>query len=198
MTAGLLSWGQQSTSGAQPPQLSVDLGVTMAFERAYIAPGNCNCFWFKGGGADAAFTFWKGLGYAAAISGDHASNAAPGIDVNKFTYLFGPRYTFSPLARNQRLQSLRNTQAFGESLFGSVHAFNSSFPSGGGLRSSADSFAMQLGGGIQFPLARGFMLRALQADYARTSLPNNFSNYQNDLRLGFGINYHVNLSQHPR
>jgi hypothetical protein len=31
----------------------------------------------------------------------------------------------------------------------------------------------------------------LEADYVRTWLPNNGSNSQNDLRLSFGIAYHI-------
>lgn len=183
MATALLSWGQQNQYSARRT-LSTDVGVTLNFERAYIAPGNCNCFWLKGGATDVTMTFWKGLGIAGSLTGDHASNAAPGIDVNKITYVFGPRYTFTPPA-------LHKAQVFGESLFGEAHAFNSSFPSSAGLKSSANSFAMQIGGGLQFPLAGRFTVRALQADYVRTALPNNYSNVQNDLRLGFGVSFHL-------
>ena len=176
MSAGLLSWGQRP--------VSADVGVTVNFERAYIAPGSCNCFWLKGGGTDLTVTFWKGLGIAGSLSGDHATNAAPGIDVNKITYLFGPRYTITPPA-------LHHAHVFAEGLFGEANAFNSSFPSGDVLSSSANSFAMQISGGLQFPLAGRFSLRAFQADYVRTALPNNFSDVQNDFRLGFGFSYHA-------
>jgi len=196
VAAGLLSWGQQSHNKTQRPPLSTDLGITMDFERAYIAPGSCNCFWFKGGGADASVNILKGLGIVADLSGDHSSNAAPGIDINKITYLFGPRYTLTPSTFNPRFQPLHRTQVFGEGLFGRTHAFNSTFPSALTVKSSADSFAMKIGGGIQIPLARGFAVRALEADYVRTSLPNNFSNNQNDLRLGFGISYHARSLPH--
>ena len=50
---------------------------------------------------------------------------------------------------------------------------------------------MQLGGGLDVTLSRGFGVRALQVDYIRTSLPNNTSNIQNDLRIAFGITYRV-------
>jgi len=193
---GLLSWGQQSANKAQTPSVSIDAGINVAFERAYIAPGSCDCFWFQGGGADLGVTIWRGLGYALALSGDHASNVEPGIDVNKITYVFGPRYTFVPLAHKTHFKSAQRAQVFGEGLFGSTHAFNGSFPSTTGLHASADSFAMQIGGGIQIPIARKLMVRALEADYVRTSLPNNFSNDQNDLRLGVGLNYHVGLFLH--
>jgi len=196
LAAGLLSFGQQNGKMHQRPPLSMDVGVNLAFERAYIAPGNCDCFWFTGGGTDATLNIWKGVGFAAALSGDHAGNAAPGIDVNKITYVFGPRYTFLPSALNPRFHSLRRIEVFGETLFGATHAFNSTFASAAGLKASADSFAMQIGGGVQVPLARGFTVRALEADYVRTSLPNSFSDEQNDFRLGFGISYHVRSLPH--
>ena len=198
MATGLLSWSQQTGGKAAFPPQSMDVGVTLAFERAYIAPGNCDCFWFKGGGTDLSLPIWKGLGFAVALSGDHSSNVTPGIDVNKISYLFGPRYTFLPSALNQHFEPLHRTQAFGEALFGAVHAFNGSFPTAMGLTASADSFAMQLGGGIQIPLARGFSVRLVEADYVRTSLPNNISNVQNDLRLGFGLSYHLSSLPHRR
>jgi hypothetical protein len=40
-------------------------------------------------------------------------------------------------------------------------------------------------------LSRGFGVRAFEVDYLRTSLPNNASNSQNDLRIAFGLTYHT-------
>jgi hypothetical protein len=80
---------------------------------------------------------------------------------------------------------------FGEALFGGAHGFSSSFPTPSGLVSSANSFAMQLGGGLDVAVGRGFGIRALELDYIHTSLPNNASNSQNDLRIAFGLTYHT-------
>ncbi len=49
-------------------------------------PGQTS-FWIKGGGANAAVTFWNGFGIAASLTGDHASNVTPGVDANKITIL---------------------------------------------------------------------------------------------------------------
>jgi hypothetical protein len=186
-------WGQQDNNKAERPRTSVDLGVTYAAERAYIAPGNCDCFWFNGGGADVAVTFWKGFGVAAALTGDHASNVTPGVDISKISYLFGPRYTYKPWILNVRRVSKLRVQAFGEGLFGGAHAFDSSFPSASGLQSSANSYAMQIGGGVNFFISDRFAVRVPEVDYVRTDLPNGNSDVQNDLRLGFGIgiSYHM-------
>jgi hypothetical protein len=196
MLAVASAWGQQGNIQAKSARTSVDLGLTYAAERAYIAPGNCDCFWFNGGGADLTVTFWKGLGIAAALTGDHASDVAPGVDISKISYMGGPRYTYKPWILKVRHRSKLRIQAFGEGLFGDAHAFNSSFPSGIGLKSSADSYAMQIGGGLHVFVSKNFAVRVLQADYVRTALPNDSSDLQDDLRLGFGLTYHLSSLPH--
>jgi outer membrane immunogenic protein len=188
---GLPAWGQQDNGAATPSHPSIDLGVTYAAERAYIAPGNCNCFWFNGGGADVAATFWKGFGVAAALTGDHASDVTPGVDINKIAYMAGPRYTYTPSGQKAQRGLGSRWQVFGEGLFGGVHAFDSSFPAATGLRTSADSFVLQTGGGINLSFSKRLAVRVFEAAYVRTSLPNNASDVQNDLRLGFGLSYHI-------
>lgn len=192
LLAGATTWGQQNNRAMQSSPRSIDIGATFTAERAYIAPGNCDCFWFKGGGADAAVTLWKGFGIAAALTGDHASNVNPGVDISKIAYMGGPRYTYSLPALKLGPLSKRHWEVFGEGLFGDAHAFNSAFPAAGALKPSANSFALQTGGGINVAVSRSFTVRALQADYVRTALPNNVSDVQNDVRLGIGATYHAN------
>jgi len=188
--AGTAACAQQAQPIARRSSLSTDLGLTYAAERAEIAPGNCGCFWLQGGGADVAITFGKGLGIAAAFNGDHASNIAPGVDANRVAFMAGPRYTRRIHTWSADSQQERILQFFGEGLFGITHAFDSVYPASSGVASSANAFAMQAGGGINLRLSKNFGLRLLQVDYARTTLPNNASNTQNDLRLAFGIAWH--------
>ena len=49
---------------------------------------------------------------------------------------------------------------------------------------------MQVGGGMDVGIAKGFGIRALETDWIHTNLPNNAGNSQNDFRIGFGISYH--------
>ena len=158
------------------------IAVTYDLERAKTASISGGGFWLQGGAVDIAVPFYKGLGIVGSFSGAHASNIRPGVNLSKFTYLVGPRFTFG----GSRLQ------VFGEGLFGGVHAFDSIFPATGGVTSSANSFAMQFGGGMDVPLRHGFGVRALELDYVRTGLANNGTNSQNDLRLGFGAFYQFN------
>jgi hypothetical protein len=161
--------------------------VTFATERSEIAPGQC-CFWYKGGGADAAVTFWKGLGIAASLTGDHDSNAIPGVDANKITFLAGPRYTWTTSAGDANKLRL---QLFGQGLFGGTHGFDGLYPTSTGVTSTASSFAIQAGGGLNVLLTKHFGLRLVEADYVRTTMPNGYDNTQTDLRMAFGVTYHI-------
>jgi outer membrane protein OmpA-like peptidoglycan-associated protein len=154
-------------------------------ERAQVAPDQC-CFWFKGGGADAAVTFWKGLGLAASLTGDHASNVGQGVDVNKLSYMGGPRYTWTSDA-----VGLRRWQIFAQGLAGATHGFDGLYPALGADSTSANGFALQTGGGVNLLFTQHFGLRLIEADYVRTELPNAVSDRQNDLRLAFGLTYHI-------
>jgi hypothetical protein len=188
--AGAAGWAQQSQKPVAPDTVSTDLAVTFATERSQALPGQTS-FWFKGGGADVAFTFKSGLGIAASITGDHASNVTPGVDANKFTYMAGPRYTWTAWPGHASAADNRRMQIFGQGLFGWTHGFNGLYPGTSGTTTSAKALAMQLGGGLNFYLNRNFGVRLLEADYVRTVLPNGAANSQNDTRLSVGLTYHI-------
>jgi outer membrane protein OmpA-like peptidoglycan-associated protein len=185
--AGSVLWAQQSQKPAAPAAVSTDLAVTFAVEHSQVVPGQ-NKFWFKGGGADAAVTFWKGLGLAAAITGDHAANVSSGVDANKLSYLGGPRYTWTAW---KGTTDQRRLQIYGQGLFGGAHGFDGLYPATGGATFNANSFAVQAGGGLNLYLNKNWGIRLLEADYVRTTLPNAAANAQNDMRLAFGITYHI-------
>jgi len=190
MITGSTSLWAQDTIGPNRKLLPIDTAVTYSAERTQLAPGNCGCFWLQGGGIDAGLTLWRGFGIAASLTGDHISNYAPGLDLNKVTYVGGPRYTYTVRTHREGSMEKLQMQIFGEGLFGRVYAFDGTFPSSTGLRSTAGSLALGTGGGIGVLFSRSFGVRLLEADYIRTELPNGYSNTQNDLRLAFGLNYH--------
>ncbi len=183
--AGSVVWAQQSQ---RPSAVSTDLAVTFAIERSQVVPDQC-CFWFKGGGADATVTFWKGFGVAASFTGDHASNVVPGVDVNKLSYMSGLRYTWTRSAVGGR-----RWQIFAEGLAGETHGFDGIYPAPGAATTSANGFALQAGGGLNLRLRQHLGLRLIEADYVRTELPNAVTDRQNDLRLVFGLTYHIGAS----
>jgi len=196
LLAGTTAWGQLGPSTAKQAPVSIDLGVTYAPERAQLVPGSC-CFWLQGGGGDAAVTFWRGFGIATGLTGEHISNYAPGMDVNKIAYLAGPRYTYAAWARHSGTADRARLQLFGQGLFGGVHAFDGVFPTSSGTTPTANSFALQAGGGIDLLLTKHIGVRLVEADYVRTALPNGAANAQDDLRLVFGVTYHM-APTHPR
>ena len=192
MTAAM-AHAQQAHPDLLPGIASADVTVTYNLERAKIASSNCGCFWLNGASAEAAvpLPFYSGFSAVGSFGGATASNITPGVSLSKFTYVFGPRYTYDISRYTDRYISKHAAQVFGEALFGGTHAFGSSFPATGGAVPTANSFAMQLGGGVDVALSRGFGVRAIEVDYVRTSLPNNASNTQNDLKIAFGVTYHI-------
>jgi hypothetical protein len=101
-----------------------------------------------------------------------------GYGLNLFSFAGGPRLKLST----------HKVRPFVQALFGVAHGWGSEFPSGGNtLASSASSFALDLGAGADYPLNKRLSLRVLQLDYARTTLPNNTTNWQNNLRIGAGL-----------
>jgi hypothetical protein len=186
----LLLIGASALRGtAQPASPSTDLAVTYTPEYAKVSGIDCGCFWFQGGAADAAVTFHRGLGIAASLTGQQASSVSGGNGVSKVAYLFGPRFTFGISRQPENLLLGHGTTFFGEALFGGMHGFDSIFPSSSGAKPSANSFAFQLGGGMDVALARGLGIRAIELDYVRSSLPNSGSGTQNDLRIAVGLSY---------
>jgi hypothetical protein len=191
---GVIASGPPAQAQEGPRPFPVDLAASYTTERAKIASADCGCFWLQGGSVNGAITLFHGLGVAVNFTGEHSSDIAPGVDLSKLALMAGPRYTLRTSRwTNRFLHANHGTSIFGEALFGRVYGFNSIFPTSTGLTGSANSFSMQVGGGLDVALARGFGLRALEVDYVRTTLPNNVSNTQNDLRLSFGVSYRLHI-----
>jgi len=187
--AGVTGWAQQSQKPVAPDTVSTDLAVTFAVERSQVVPGQTS-FWLKGGGADAAVTFKSGLGIAASLTGDHTANVGSGVDVNRISFLAGPRYTWTAWQGHATAADNRRLQIFGQELLGWTHGFNGLYPAMPAATSSANSFVVQAGGGLNLYLNKRWGIRLLEADYVRTEFPNAAANIQNDMRLSFGLTYH--------
>ena len=147
--------------------------------------GNCGCFAMQGAAGDFAWTLYHSaierataLSAVADASVEHTGNVngAP-YGLTRTSVVFGPRDAVPA----------RKSSLFAQGLIGFTHGSGSEFPRGGGLVSSANSFAFDLGAGADYPLAKRVSLRMLQAEYLRTSLPNNASGWQNSLRLSAGF-----------
>lgn len=182
MRAGVFLAGAMilaAMAGAQQPA-AVDLGLTVGLEHSQVAQNGTPGFWLKGAAMDGAYSFYRGLGFAAEFGGSHA-DVTPGVKLGKYTVLAGPRYTGQTRLKPMRL--------FGEALFGFAHGFDALFPAGTGTAPAANAFAMQIGGGVNYQLQHGFGIRPLEMDYVHSTLPNNAANSQNDFRIAFGMSY---------
>jgi hypothetical protein len=191
LLTGTGAWAQQNPDAQNQSPVSADLAITYTTEMGKLATANGGTFWLQGGGADAAVNFWEGFGIAANFTGGLASNVAPGVNLNQVEFTAGPRYTHQVWTGHSGKTDQRRLQLFGQGLFGGVHAFGGVFPGISGVTATAGSFALNTGGGMNLYLSRSLGVRLLEADYVRTWLPNNGSNSQNDLRLSFGIAYHI-------
>ena len=166
---------------------SADLAFTYTTQMSAVIPGSANNFWMQGGGLNGAVTFLRGFGLATDISGVYKSRIAPGVGLGLISYMAGPRYTRAlPLGGSKH-----QVRIFGEVLAGGVKGFDSIFPTASGISDTATAFAGQAGGGIDIAISKRFAIRAVEADYIRTKLPNNGSNAEDNLRLSFGITFHT-------
>ena len=156
----------------------LDFAVMYVSERSLKANTGEN-FWSQGGSVELGVNAWRGLGVAADVTGVHtASIGASGIPLSMVTATFGPRY---------RWHDGRRISVYGQGLLGEADAFRSLFPAPSGAGVSASSLALQVGGGLDLKLSRRFAVRALDAAWVRTQLPNSTNNRQNSLRLGAGL-----------
>jgi hypothetical protein len=172
--------------------LSADLGLTYNLERAKLVSVDCGCFWFQGGSFDAAVPLFRGLAAAATLIGDHKTDLTPGVDLSKIAFMAGPRYTLDIHRWTGHFLGVKHgLSIFGEGLFGGAHGFDAGFPDSSGAFSTENALSMQFGGGLNMRVANRFGVRAIEVDYVRTSFRNFASDSQNDLRLAFGVTYHV-------
>jgi outer membrane immunogenic protein len=184
-----LSGLAQQTPVKSSPAM-IDVAFTYVAERAKIASSPCGCFWLQGGSMNMAVTVYRGLGVAVNLTGEQASNVQPGVDLDKVSFMVGPRYTFTRKSWfGHDLGEHGAFRIFGEGLAGGVHAFNTVIPSSTGVAGAADSVTFQVGGGVDRTLRNHIGIRLIEADYVYSSLPNAANNTQHDLRLAAGISF---------
>jgi peptidoglycan-associated lipoprotein len=168
---------------AQQVQVSADY-LYLGSNRA---PGATDWFAADGGRADVSVGDWRHLSFVGEFAGAHTSNlTSSGTGQTLFTALAGPRRSII-LGRGER----RKISAFAQALLGDVHASDGLFPSGPKIESSADSFALSTGGGLEAGLNHGISLRLIQADYLYTHLPNHYDSYESSFRIGAGVAFRL-------
>lgn len=171
-----VAWCQSSDPTGQPAVLEATVTYTPAL--ANVTTGNG--FGMQGGAAQVQGRLWRRLCLVVDVAGLHTGDVnGSGVGLDLVTTTFGPRYI---LTRHRMV-------FFGQVLVGEAHGLNGVFPTSTGANSTANSLALQIGGGINVPFTLRFAIRALDADWLRTQLPNATTNVQNNLRLGAGMIY---------
>jgi hypothetical protein len=191
LVAGIMALGgtvaraQDKPASAPSQGPSSDFAAIYSTQQGQVTPTGGGSFWSQGVSLNYGITFLHGWGVAADLTGQHASRIAPGIGLNEVDLMIGPRYTY-----RLRFIQKHNSRIFGEAMIGGARGMSSIFPSSTGIRTQANSAAWQAGGGLDISVTRHISIRAFQADYVRSYLPNNASNTQSRIRLGFGVVYH--------
>jgi hypothetical protein len=166
----------QSAAPAPAPKLEVALAYDWVHTNA--PPADCGCFHLNGGSVAFAYRLtpkWAGVAEAGAVANTNVN--ATHHDLGLVDFLAGGRFTYANHSR---------FQPFGQILVGDAHAAGGLSPSQIGVGSS-DAFALATGGGLDIDLTPRLAIRAAQADYYLTLLPNRTTNTQNNLRIGAGI-----------
>jgi opacity protein-like surface antigen len=174
---------------AQAQGIPTEVGIRYSQQVSNGSAGVCGCFTLEGAAGDL---YWQvkqagasrqtGFGLAADVATEHTGDMnGAGYGLTLTTLAAGPRFVFVPA---------RKFFPFAQALFGFAHGSGSRFPQGNALTPSANSFALEAGGGADYALSKHLSLRILELEYLRTSLPNNSTNWQNHLRAGVGITLH--------
>ncbi len=157
---------------------ALEVAVTYNATRGGSVPGSN--FWMQGGSIQLQTRFYRGLGVVAEVAGAHIANIqSSGVNLDMVTVTYGPRYNWTPAHSRYEL--------FGQVLAGEVNGFNSVFPTPNGATDSSNSLALKMGGGMNIALSPRIALRAIEANWLRTQLPNATTNVQNNLSLGAGL-----------
>jgi hypothetical protein len=173
---GCVAWGQSLILGEHPAAFEATLTYNPVLANVTIG----DKFGMQGGSAQIQARIWLRLCAVADVAGLHTGNVnGSGVGLDLITATFGPRY----------ILMRRRMVFFGQVLVGEAHGLNGIFPTATGANSTANSLALQIGGGINFPFTRHFEVRVLDADWLRTQLPNATTNVQNNFRLGAGMVY---------
>lgn len=178
MMAAAALLAQEKPAAASPLRFPLDVAFTYNATRSQTI--GSTVFWMQGAGMQIEGRFYRGLGAVADVTGAHiAAIGSTTVGLDLVTATFGPRYTWT--LRQGKIA------VFGQALAGTGIGFNSVFPGAAGASSTSFNLAVKTGGGMNVELSPHVALRAFEADWVRTELPNAGSNVQNNLQLGAGI-----------
>jgi len=158
-----------------------DVFAGYSYVRANPATSGIDSFSMNGGSASIAYNANHWFSAVADFGGYHTDNIlGTGVDGTLSTYLFGPRLSYRHQSR---------ITPFGQVLFGVAHIGGDN---GLAFSTSNNSFAMVIGGGVDFKVSHRFSIRPVQVDYLMTHFDElgTGAQNQNNLRVSTGVVFH--------
>ena len=162
LIAGILMLFAAGAARAQAPKTEFFVG----YEYQHLNPGGTGC---HGLGLNLAYNLNDWLGGVGDFGLCRQSGLPSGLSAHNINYLFGPRLTY---------RNFGKWNPFGQVLLGGQHL--------GTNVGSANSFAMTLGGGLDYQYNDRFSLRLIQVEYLYTHLG---GATQNNARIEAGLVY---------
>ena len=193
--------GSAATVSAQAlPPAAGDLGPTVsktypiALSVNYTAmignapPGACGCFLLNGGSGAAMFHVWRNIAAVAAVSGNRNGQVPQSQQgLSLVVYMGGPRYSFHTTHR---------LTTYGQFLIGGAHSFDTYVPRNDAQSTgAASSLAFAPGGGIELGVNNWLSVKAVEAEYLITHLPNDINGHQHSARISSGIVFRFSTSR---
>ena len=136
------------------------------YEYEHLNPGGFGC---HGLGVNLAYNFNDWLGGVGDFGYCKETGLSSGVTAHDFNYMFGPRVTY---------RNYGKLNPFGQVLFGGQHL--------GTNGPSFNSFALILGGGVDYKYNDRFHIRLIQVEYLRTHFG---GTGQNNARIEAGLVY---------
>jgi opacity protein-like surface antigen len=178
--AGWFALGAAQAAKAQDTP-KVDLFGGYAYMHGNVIVSNQGIS-LNGGRGSLTYNYNRWFGLVFDLGAYHqGSVAGNGRTLTVMTYLFGPRVSWR---KNEKVTP------FGQLLLGGGHAGGTLYTSETSPLGAQNSFAMTLGGGVDWKLHPSISVRLFQAEYLRTQFANGSNNQQNNFRLSAGVVFH--------
>ncbi len=175
------------------PEADGQISVAVTFDATAANLTSANNFWLKGGTVDLNRSLCWGLGVTASFTGLHTGNSGGGVPLSFVAPMYGLSYNLRTQVSKHAVRLLTH------GMIGEAYGFSGVYPQALSATSNAHGLAAKVGGGVDVgPLRnvglwRNVSVRALEANWLHTQLPNGTTNVQNDFQLSTGVVYHFNL-----
>jgi outer membrane immunogenic protein len=186
--------GQNAPGGRDFSLPRAEVSLTYSPTEANAGPGQCGCFFMNGASAEGNFRTYRAYTTVVDVTAAHTGQIHnTGQPFSLLMVTAGTRLNFRlGHQRTDGWDTYHNLKPFVQALAGFAHGFDSAFPDKSGfIQSSANSFALLAGIGLDYKYHRHLSFRVIQADYGYTRLPNLAGNDQNLLRISSGITIHL-------